>query len=450
MTTTLNVVAGFAVGALLLIQAAELRAMAINVINDSGQSAYLTFGNGTPTGTFDGQPIQSAPGYPSLAVPNSGTMTLSGIDLRLFSGRLLFSLGSPLPTTPDFQQNGGTGWQIRWDKVEMTLDGTGSGVANLSSTDFFGLRLQVQNFKTGSSTPNQEIGWNTSATNVFSQLSPLYNNNPQAVASCPTGATTCTPGQALRVIAPSTVPPPALSSFPSMQPYIDYVQKNNISTGVTGQYTGRDTSKLPCTIANACVAQSYNFTATILANGDLQLTGTAGAISGTHTIRIAAGDLPLGILTTNPPFTVDGASDNIGDNDVYSTAVRDMISGFDYGFVGSTEINPNTGHPFATDSTSQWYVPPVGPARAFAAAQPQTSPCSVFAAGQTAGATCYNQYAGDIAMDGESYGFPFSDLLGRPFVSLDPSVIDRVDITIFADASRLGAPPSWPSLRRRH
>jgi hypothetical protein len=433
MKASIRLGAALAIGAAVAAYASTAGAIAINVINNSGANAYLTFGNAAPTGTYKGNPLNSTTSY---LVPKSGELT--GMNLTDFrAGRLLFSLGTPLCpgngcNNPDFQNGGGPGTAIRWDKVELTLDGTPSASANLSSTDFFGLRLGMTNFKTGSSTPFQTVGWNSDAVTVFQDLGQLVKKvgavkDPFVVVTGPNGVSAPGLGKVLRIISPSTVPPTSTNSYPSLQAYVNYVKSQKITTNVTGQYTGRGNPP-----SNPFKPQSYNFNATILANGDLQLVGTSSAVAGQVTILIKSADLLTGLLGTNPPYTVGGTPESIGTNNVYSTVVRDILGGFDLGLVGSDAINPNTGHKYRNDPTQSWYVPTVGEDHAYAYAQPSGSACNTSTKPST---VCYNQYAGTIADLGDSYGFPFTDLLGHPLVSLDPSVINRLDITIFPDKS---------------
>jgi hypothetical protein len=68
------------------------------------------------------------------------------------------------------------------------------------------------------------------------------------------------------------------------------------------------------------------------------MTGTAAGSPAN--IQIAAGNLSKGIWSCNPDYTVNGAVKHMGDNDVYSAAVRDALAGFNYGFIASPETNP--------------------------------------------------------------------------------------------------------------
>jgi hypothetical protein len=288
----------------------------------------------------------------------------------------------------------------------------------------------MSNFKTGSSTPFQSVEWTSDAVSIFQDLGKLVKKvgpvaDPAVVVTGPNGAAVPGFGKVLRVISPSTVPPASINSYPSLQAYVNYVKNQNITTRVTGQYTGRANPP-----SNPFKPQSYNFNAKVLANGDLQLVGTSSAVAGQVTILIKSADLSTGLLGTNPPYTVNGAPESIGTNNVYSTVVRDILGGFDLGLVGSDAINPNTGHKYRDDPTRSWYVPTVGENHAYGYAQPPGSACNKSTNPAT---VCYNQSAGTIAGLGDSYGFPFTDLLGHPLVSLNPNVINRLDITIFPD-----------------
>jgi hypothetical protein len=132
-------------------------------------------------------------------------------------------------------------------------------------------------------------------------------------------------------------------------------------------------------------SQSYSFKAVVDRKGDLVMTGTVTGVPVAETnITIASQDLLNGIYTCNPPYTVNDDPHNIGMNDPYATAVRDVLCGFILGFIGSTEINPNTGDSFGAGPSDTWYEPPVPVRLAFDGAQPANS-------------NYYNQYAGYLS-----------------------------------------------------
>ena len=405
--------------------------MQINLINRTNQDVYLRFGTATPVGTFNGVSLSSATSY---LAPASSTTT--GLTLTDFSGgKMLFSLGQPLSSSlPDFQyQSGDSDWQIRWDKIELSLfsDTTKVSVANLTATDFFGIPLKLETFGPGSGAPIDTLTWNVQTATIFSSLAQIANHNPatfnNAIVPGANGLAIPTYGNILRVIAPSSLPPPAIGNYQSPQPYIDHVATNAIATHVTGQFS-RDGG------AGPTQTQTYDFQATIPTSGinagALVMTGSGSVVGGGKTIIVAAADLATGIITENPPYTVNGAAANIGDNDVYAAVVRDMLAAFGFGFVGSTETNPNTGNRYIDDPTGDWYLPQPGQSVAYENAQPNNS-------------GFYSQYAAIIAKVSDAYGFPFTDLIGAPLANINPNAVDRVDITILADTGGLGAVPCF-------
>ncbi len=405
--------------------------MQINLINRTNQDVYLRFGTATPIGTFNGASLSSADSY---LAPASSTTT--GLNLTDFSGgKMLFSLGQPLSSSlPDFQyQSGDPDWQIRWDKIELSLysDTTKVSVANLSATDFFGIPLKLETFGPGSSTPIDTLTWNVQTATIFSSLAQIANHNPttfnNAIVPGSNGLSIPTYGNILRVIAPSSLPPPAIGNYQSPQPYIDYVAANAIATHVTGQFSAAGGS-------GPTQTQTYDFQATIptsgVNTGALVMTGSGSVVGGAKTIIVAAADLATGIISENPPYTVNGAAANIGNNDVYAAVVRDMLAAFGFGFVGSTEINPNTGHRYIDDPTGDWYLPPPGQSVAYENAQPTNN-------------GFYSQYAAIIAKVSDAYGFPFTDLIGAPLADINPNLVDHVNITILADTDGLGAVPCF-------
>jgi hypothetical protein len=409
--------------------------MEFNIINDTGTTAYFQLGLGTFDVTNSGGTIVQGD---SVAIAPLGTQT---VDItEAINAKLLLSLGTALASDAPSPSNSSlTDYNTLWDKVELNLFGTADTIdqsaINLSSTDFYGLDLEVQTFT--SATPTvaaQTLGWTQDTPQLLGSLAALTNYNTSAVMVGAGGVPVVEPGgetiDVLRVIAPSTIGGPAADNpYPSFQPYVDSVEANGISTTVEGTYSHTGSTA-------ATMTQGYSFVATIPSMGslmgDLVMIGggfviPAGSTSvgPGHTIIVLGTDVADGIYTANPPFTVDGTAEVIANNDVYAAAVRDMLGGFDLGFVGSTTKDAMTGVEFVDEPTSDWYAVNNGTAvngpLAFGNAQP-TNP------------TFYDQYAGLIAHYSNSYGAPFSDLLPGPQANIDPNTFDQVNITITADA----------------
>ena len=178
---------------------------------------------------------------------------------------------------------------------------------------------------------------------MFSALGALSNYFPSAVATGSNGVPT-DHGSILRIISPATVPDPSV--YQSWDPYIRHVQANNIVTPIVGEFMGGNHPR-------------FDLSAKVDAGGNLVMTGTAAGSPAN--IQIASGNLSKGIWSCDPDYTVNGAVKHMGDNDVYSAAVRDVLSGFNYGFIASPETNPNTGKPFGEGPSENWYRPTAPP-----------------------------------------------------------------------------------------
>ncbi len=399
----------------------------LNIVNRNpnftASQIYIMFGGITSglaaTATVDGTPNTSLILGTSYALSR-----ISDIQLTTFrGGKLFIACGSPftsaLPGTawnPNFNNSSLPDYNTRWDKVEITYaTGLPSSGANLSATDFFSVPLQINTYTTANpGTPVTTLTWSAPTATVFSSIAALSGGNATAVLTGSNGVPTQNYGQVLRVVSPATVPDPAV--YASFNPYI--VRFGGLSTPMTGSFND---------------SQSFNLTAVINPSGSLVMTGTVtGVPVAQTTIVIASQDLPNGIYTANPPYTVNGNVHHISDNDVYAVAVRDVLAGFNLGFIGSNETNPNTGASFGAGPSNKWYQPPVPVKFAFAGAQPANS-------------NFYNQYASYLSSVSAAYGFPFTDLIQSPFASLDPSVIGTMDVIILPDSvsrALTSAPPS--------
>ena len=383
--------------------------------------------------------------------------TLTGLDITDFvSGRFLLSLDTPLSTTTGtaFQYDGGADSNVPWDKVEASIYTQGSTMQNsvdLTSTDFFGLNLTVQDIPAGGGATSTIQTSDESLQQSFEDVinSAIDMTNTANIYDVITGAdgtpitlasggtimvdgtlTTIAAGgtiDVLRIVAPSTAAGDGPSAYASLDDYLTAVKTDLGSTGaieVGGRYVGSGDTE-------PTEAQQSDFTMSFDAAGDLVMvskqsttipngtdTVTNTGITSNNTIVIAAADLDSGLLSLNPPYTVNGIAADVGDNDVYAAAVINILGGFDLGFVESSETNPNTGTTFADSSTAEWYFPQLSDDVAYSAAQPHDP-------------TYYDQYAAVMASLGNAYGFPNSDLLAG--VLLSPQDTDTLKITINAN-----------------
>jgi hypothetical protein len=354
--------------------------------------------------TLNGTPLQANTNYSLTTLNNSG----NGVILQHMShGRIFFSLGQPLNTSdgkpPEPINPSITSWSQRWDDIELTYTGTtASSVANLTSVQLFAVPLEIKTLQGGN--VQQTLGFNLPGNSLISALGAITNNNPSIVLN--------SGGSFLRVLSPSVVQgTPAANLYPSMSPYVSYVYswQNGTAhkTELKDHYFGNPSGSGP-----VYQAQDYDFTATVDAQGNLTMTGTGGVV-GAHTITIAAADLLPGIYSCNPPYQLDGSPGHF-DNTVYDAVIRDVLAGFNLGFVASATTDPGTGTAFGDEPSGLWFKS----AKAFDFLQPSQP--------------FYNQYAKVIAANSNAYGFPYSDRWQTVQANLN-SPIDALQLVVQPD-----------------
>jgi hypothetical protein len=366
----------------------------------------------------DGKPLTLGTSY-SLADLNKGILLT-----KFITGRICFMLGKKfesVPNTatgnnPNFNNPSLPDFKFRWDKAEITYNVTDpNSVINLSATDFFGVRLRIRTYQ--GQNVKGTLTWQKPIATAFHNTGVLsgFSDTLPGLAVCTDkdhGVPTQGPNsiiKVVRVIAPSTIGVDIPNPYPSFQEYINHVRTNAIVTKIEGQFFSGP-PPLP----------TYNFDALIDSNG-LLMSGTVTTNSApkSHVIKIQTTELDKGIYTQNPLCNIDGVNKHAG-NDPIGAAIRDVLAGFSYGFIGSNEQNPNApGKTFAQSTSSQWHTPPLPIKYAFAGAQPNHP--------------FYNQYGAALNPLTNAYGFPYSDFVETPLASLNPSSIDSMEITVLAD-----------------
>ena len=348
-----------------------------------------------------------------------------GILLTKFrAGRICFKLGEkfhsvPNPgngNNPNFNNPSLPDFKFRWDKAEITYDTSDSHSSiNLTATDFFGVRLKIRTYH--GTDLKETLTWQKPIATAFHDTGVLCDFSDQlpSLAVCidndhgvPTQGSNGII-KVVRVIAPSTIGVGVPNPYPSFKDYIDYVRAKAIVTKIEGQF-----------FVGSPPLPTYKFTALVDSTG-LVMTGTVTTTSGskTHVVMIKTSDLDGGIYTANPLCNIDGENKH-PENDAVGAAIRDVLAGFSYGFIGSNEQNPNVpGKTFGESTSTQWHTPPVAIKYAFAGAQPNHP--------------FYNRYAAALNPLTSAYGFPYSDFVQRPLASLNPNSIDSMDITVLED-----------------
>ena len=389
----------------------------VKIVNSNSNfpdsKVFLMFG-GTVSGLDATATVNGMAGTKLVPGAAYALSQIASIQLTSFRrGRIYISLGSRLSSAsagtafnPDFNNPALPDYRTRWDKIEISYSprDAGSGV-NLSAIDFFSVPLQVSTFSTANpDTPTATLTWRAPTATIFSRLAALSNGDSVAVISGSNGIPTQGFGQIVRIISPSAVAKPSV--YASFAPYLDFVKSQELVTLIRGSHRARE---------------SYNLKAVVDQGGNLVMTGAVTGVPNPDTnITIASGDLLEGIYTCNPPYSVNGNPHHVGMNDLYATAVKDVLCGFILGLIASTEINPNTGDSFGAGPSDKWYQPPLSVRLAFANAQP-------------ANPNYYNQYASYLSTVSDAYAFPLTGLIQKLAASLDPSTVETMTITILPD-----------------
>jgi hypothetical protein len=300
------------------------------------------------------------------------------------SGRIIFSFNGTVAANQ--QPNVAS---PRFDKVELTYP----GAANLTAVDFFGIPFKLETLN-GSGQVLQALTFYTSKDSLAGSLTALA---PDAVIT--------TDGQPAgpfaRILSPTASP----SSYPGMQTYVNSVAGKTVT--IAGTYVG----------AIGPSPNTFDYSGTFGSDGTITLSGTMTqpATPNSQPLTVAGATLASAIYTNNGPYTVTNATNNpqaVSNNDIYSAIYRDLVAGFDFGYIGGK---------YGSNSASWYGTTPYNPPYACA-----RSPRDGF----------FNHYASIIANNSDAYGFPFSDLLALVQVGLNAggtNNVAKLRITILPD-----------------
>jgi hypothetical protein len=351
----------------------------VTIKNTSGQTVYVKF-TGDMTKTFTVSPTTA-----TIATGGAATFNVTNIS----AGRIYLSYGKALSTdTPDGANANDPDYHTRFDKVELTYNQGSGGSANLTAVDFYAIPLELQ-----TSIQGTIIDQLTLAPGITgSALETAIGNAVASGQSAPVVQTKA--GAFARVLSPVKAP----ASYGSFDAFLDTLAPSSTLT-ISGTYFGT-------------TSQNYSYTGTI---GDNHITLT----NGSHTLKVSRSSLAFnatdlidhnGIYTCNAPFKVDDQPHLVSDNDIYAAVYRDLVAGFNLGFVQAGTAN---------DSSKWWTSQPFPP--------------SSFTG------TYYNAYAKAIATSYPgAYGFPFSDRYRQVLADLG-GMVDAMTITVLADSADVPA-----------
>jgi hypothetical protein len=352
----------------------------VTIKNSSGETAYVKF-TGDTTKTFAVSPASA-----TIAAGGSATFNVANIS----AGRIYISYGTALSSdSPDGANPADPDYHTRFDKVEITYNQGSGGSANLTAVDFYAIPMVLETSIQGTTIDQLTLATGQTGNGVLAEI----RNAVAAGQTVPVVNTTT--GTFARVLSPVKAP----AAYGSFDAFLDTLTASTLT--ISGTYFG-------------AASQPYGYSGTIGPH-DITLTNTA------HTIKISRGSLAFnatdlvdhnGIYTCDAPFTVDGQLHEVSDNDIYAAVYRDLVAGFNLGFVQQ-----------GANASSGWWTSPAFPSSSFQG-------------------TYYNAYAKAIADNYPgAYGFPFSDRYRQVLADLG-GLVDAVTIEIVGDSAVV--PPYTP------
>ena len=348
----------------------------VQIVNNSAVTnpdhvyLLLTGDNASATGVMPNVSTQ-------LSALTNNQFTLSAIS----AGRLIFSFNGPVaanqqPLDPS----------DRFDKVELTYTGQPADAANLTAVDFFGIPFKLETLDS-SGNVLQKLTYYASANSLESKLEALAAPDALITTNGITG------GPFARILSPSLSP----SSYPGMQSYVTSVADKTVK--INGTYVG----------PVGASPNTYKYSGTFgRSHSSVTLSGTQSANSDPLSLTIDGSTLASAVYTNNGAYTVGGSPANVSDNDVYAAIYRDLVAGFDFGYLDGKYGNNSA----AWYGTTPYYPP--------------------YACARKTHDGFYSKYAAIIAANSDAYGFPFSDRNQPVQIALN-SAVATLRITILPD-----------------
>ena len=447
---------------------ADTPQLKFNVKNNSGitdDKVFLGFWGSLLNATLNDKPMEMYTWY-TLSEITSIVMDVTT------SGRFYVAYNEAFTADgaaiPPILVPGAGAYSNRFDKFELTFDGTVYGVADLTAIDYWSIPMSLttskggvatgdslNGFKTGSngkdlydalsalSTPPQSTAAGESIIADFAAAkNPLAQGIKDYIEKPATGVVTDASGNFIRIIGPNSYPPfgePAENQAPGnpFTPYntfMEYFQHlvDRFGPGKTsekftrigdgkiahlkGEYGGTKGQTEPIYLE-----QSFDFWASIDSDSNLTITGS-GSVVGTIELKVPKWDLlnPASTYGGNPLFYLNGVKQTVLPNNLCARLFGDFFAGLNIGAVGSSVSVDGT---LAGDMNStEWF-----------ATLPQAG--MMFDKLWTGGETNYwNQWAKALISRSDAYNFAYAERFSAPQISIAPVNADEITLELL-DAS---------------
>ncbi|MFO7598807.1 MAG: beta-1,3-glucanase family protein [Candidatus Desulfacyla sp.] len=346
--------------------------LTVTLVNKSGRTAHVK---------FTGKPVDVDKNDVTINHGKSDTFSL----LEAKSGRIYVSYDKALSSDePDGANIADKDYHTRFDKVELSY-ASRAGKANLTAVDFYAIPMILETLIEGTTIEHMTLSDKMTGEKVQSALLGIMTETSLAVVKDKDEIET------VRLLSPVKRP----GAYPSFDAYLETLSDATLT--IAGTYFGNP-------------ATQYRYTGDITANAITLKEGSDTLKIDMETLKWSKTDTQThnGIYTCNSPYSVNGVTKAVGDNDLYAAVYRDVMTGFNLGYV----------KPGANDSSTWWdgsHTPFQG---------------------------TYNKYAKTIADDYPgAYGFPFTDRYNHILADLGGR-IDKMTITLLADTA--SPPPYTP------
>ena len=346
----------------------------------------------------------------------------SGIRLAKFlGGRIYVCYDAPWTFIKDSYEpspvdSGDANYYRRYDKMELTYQGSPYDVADTTSIDYFSIPMELNVYQGGTSGKRISSVLASPTDRIVSALSQTTVPAGAAIVTDPKTK------QLARVIGPGAYPPPPgrpVSPYDNFESYLKYLRDDyapkhgGLLASIKGRFGG--VGEAPTTAPTT--RQDYGFKATIDASLDITLTGSADLV-GKHTLKLSHDALvgAEGIYGANPNFSIDGEKPIHPQNDIYGWLIGDLLSGLNIGAVGSTVKPAGQDKAVGEMNSQDWFKLK-----------------QYFGALQPGHPNRYNQWAATMAPLSQAYNFAYSDRFAHVVATLDRATVDTLEIVILPD-----------------
>ena len=382
----------------------------------------------------------------------------AGVETSNFSGRVYVCYnGAWAPQSAGYEPSSispsDPNFNIRYDKFEMTFDGSVYSCADLTAIDFWAIPMSLKSTKGGAKV-SEILGVKPGSSNndIYTALKGLSNPiqstatateltkefkaagmNPPALI--PVSGVVMNGSDFVRVIGPNSYPPFGnpqkkqmmglpFTPYNTFMDYLNYLittfgpstTKGSTITGLgqgkiatlSGHYAGK--GKNPTT--NITKPQDYNLDVTIDNDMNITLTGS-GTVAGTIEMHFSKWDLlnPAGMYGGNAKFSLGSSTTTQSpENDIYAWLCGDLFAGFNIGAIGcATKVNNNV---VGTLPSSEWFS--------------NLNSGNMFGHLWPNHANFYNQWAAELVTRSDAYNFAYAERFSAPQLNLNPANVDTL------------------------